>query len=124
MGRATYGAARHRSKVRVMKEGRGRRGEPGHNYRLVMEAIVHGGVYAYKGRKLRKREFRALWITRLTAACRMRGISYSRFIFGLLAADIELNRKMLSEMAIHSPADFDAVVEIARKFVPKGAVAA
>jgi len=124
MGRATYGAARHRTKKRVMKEGRGRRGEPGHNYRLVMEAIVHGGVYAYKGRKLCKREFRALWITRLTAACRMRGITYSRFIFGLLAADIELNRKMLSEMAIHSPADFDAVVEIAKKFVPKGAVAA
>ena len=124
MGRATIGAARHRRKVRTMKEGRGRRGEPGHNYRLVKEAIVHGGVYAYKGRKLRKREFRSLWITRLTAACRMRGISYSRFIFGLHAADIELNRKVLSEMAISSPTDFDAVVEIAKKYVPKGAVAA
>lgn len=124
MGRATSGAARHRRKVRVMKEGRGRRGEPGHNYRLVKEAIVHGGVYAFKGRKLRKREFRALWITRLTAACRMRGISYSRFIYGLIAADIELNRKVLSEMAISSPADFDAVVEIVKKHQPKGAIAA
>jgi len=124
MGRATYGAARHRRKVRIMKEGRGRRGEPGHNYRLVKEAIVHGGVYAYKGRKLRKREFRALWITRLTAACRMRGISYSRFIFGLQAADIELNRKVMSEMAISAPADFDAIVEIAKKHQPQGAAVA
>ena len=62
-------------------------------------------------------------MTRLTAACRMRGISYSRFIFGLLAADIELNRKMLSEIAIHSPADFDEIVEIAKKHQPRAAAA-
>jgi large subunit ribosomal protein L20 len=76
---------------------------------------MRADVNAYRDRRRRKRDFRALWVTRLTAACRMRGISYSRFIFGLAAADIELNRKVLSEMAIHSPSDFDAVVELAKR---------
>ena len=123
MGRATCGAARHRKKVRVLKEARGHRGAPGRNYRLAKEAAVRAGVNAYRDRKRRKREFRALWITRLTAACRMRGISYSRFIFGLAAANVELNRKVLGEMAISSPSDFDAVVEVAKKHLPKSAAA-
>lgn len=79
---------------------------------------------AYRDRRRRKRDFRKLWITRLSAACASREISYSRFIYGLAEADIRLNRKMLSEMAIHSPSDFDAVVEIARKHVPQRATAA
>ena len=115
MGRVTCGAARHRKKVRVLKQARGFRGAPGKRWRLAQEAIIRAGVNAYRDRRRRKRDFRRLWVTRLTAACRMRGIMYSRFIFGLHAADIELNRKMLSEMAIHSPADFDAIVEIARQ---------
>lgn len=119
MGRATSGAARHRKKVRLLKQVRGHRGAPGNRWRLAKEAVVRAGVNAYRDRRRRKRDFRALWITRLTAACRMRGIGYSRFIYGLTMADIELNRKMLSEMAIHSPSDFDAVVELARKHVPK-----
>jgi len=124
MGRATCGAARHRKKVRILKAARGGRGAPGHLYRLAKEAIVRAGVYAYRGRKLRKRSFRALWITRLTAACRSRGIPYSRFIFGLTAADIELDRKALSEIAIACPADFDALVEITKKHQPERATAA
>jgi large subunit ribosomal protein L20 len=119
MGRATYGAARHRKKVRLLKRVRGHRGAPGRRWRLAKEAAIRSGVNAYRDRRRRKREFRALWVTRLAAACRMRGVSYSRFIYGLTMADVELNRKMLSEMAIHAPADFDAVVEVAKKEVPK-----
>ena len=123
MGRATSGAARHRKKVRVLKQAKGFRGAPGNRWRLAKEAIVRAQVNATRDRRRRKRDFRALWVTRLTAACRMRGIAYSRFIYGLSAADIELNRKVLSEMAIASPTDFDAVVEIAKKHQPKQAAA-
>lgn len=75
---------------------------------------MRAGVYARVGRKLRKRSFRALWITRLTAACRQRGIMYSRLINGLKKANIALNRKMLSEIAIADPAGFDAIVAAAK----------
>jgi len=124
MGRATSGAARHRKKVRVLREAKGFRGGPGKRWRLAKEAVVRAGVNAYRDRRRRKREFRKLWVTRLTAACRQHGINYSRFIYGLNAADIQLNRKVLSEMAIHAPADFEAVVEIAKKHKPPQAEAA
>jgi large subunit ribosomal protein L20 len=123
MGRTTYGAARHRKKVRILKQARGYRGAPGKRWRLVKEAVVRAGTNAYRDRRRRKRDFRALWVTRLTAACRSRGISYSRFVFGLVAADIELNRKTLSEMAISSPDDFDALVDIAKKHQPQAEAA-
>jgi large subunit ribosomal protein L20 len=123
MGRATSGSATHRRKHRLMKKARGYQGAKGRTYRLAKEALVRAGVNAYRDRKRRKREYRALWITRLTAACRAREISYSRFIFGLQAAGVELDRKSLSEIAIASPGDFDALVEIARKNQPKAAAA-
>ena len=123
MGRATSGAARHRKKVRLFKRTKGFRGAPGRRWRLAKETVLRADANATRDRRRRKRDFRALWVTRLTAACRMRGIAYSRFIFGLLAADIELNRKMLSEIAIHSPADFDEIVEIAKKHQPQAAAA-
>jgi large subunit ribosomal protein L20 len=85
--------------------------------------VVRAGVNAFRDRRRRKREFRALWVTRLTAACRARDMSYSRFIFGLAAAHVELDRKSLSEIAISAPADFDALVELARKHQPKAAAA-
>ena len=123
MSRATYGAARHRKKVRVFKEASGFRGAPGKRWRLAQEAVIRAGVNAYRDRRRRKRDFRALWVTRLTAACRMRDMSYSRFIFGLSTANITLNRKVLSEMAIHAPDDFSALVEIAKQHQPKTAAA-
>ncbi|MHC5110244.1 MAG: 50S ribosomal protein L20 [Planctomycetota bacterium] len=123
MGRATSGAARNRKKNRVFKQAKGFRGAPGKRWRLVQEAVVRSGVNAYRDRRRRKREFRALWITRITAACRMRGIAYSRFIFALDAAGIELNRKMMSEMAIRHPEDFDKLVEIAKKHLPSSQAA-
>ncbi len=123
MGRVTCGAARHRKKVRLLRKVKGYRGAPGKRWRLAKEAVVRAGVNAYRDRRRRKRDFRALWVTRLTAACRMRGIMYSRFIFGLTAAGVELNRKMLSEIAISSPAEFDALVELAKKHQPKAEAA-
>ena len=123
MGRATSGAARHRKKVRLLRKVKGYRGGPGKRWRLAKEAVIRAGVNAYRHRRLRKRDFRALWVTRLTAACRMRGIMYSRFIFGLTAAGVELNRKMLSEIAISSPDEFDAIVELAKQRQPKAEAA-
>ena len=123
MGRTTTGSATHRRKRRLMRKVSGFQGSKGRTYRLAKEALVRAGVNAYRDRKRRKREFRALWITRLTAACRAREISYSRFVFGLQAAGIELDRKSLSEVAVLSPGDFDALVAIARKHQPRAAAA-
>jgi len=113
MPRIRKGAARRKAHKRVLKSVKGHRGSAGHLYRAAKEAAVRAGVYARVGRKLRKRDFRALWITRLTAACRQRGIMYSRLISGLKKANIALNRKMLSEIAIADSAGFDAIVAAA-----------
>jgi large subunit ribosomal protein L20 len=112
--RVTYGAARHRSKKRIFKEARGNVGGRSKLLRTVKEAIVRARAYSYRDRKNRKREFRRLWITRLSAACRERGLQYSQFINLLGKADISLNRKMLSELAIFEPAIFDEIVEKVR----------
>ena len=80
-------------------------------YRTAKETLVRAGAYAYRDRRVRKREFRRLWIIRINAAVRERGLRYSQFIHGLQQTGIELDRKSLSEMAIHDPAAFDAVVE-------------
>jgi len=114
MPRVRKGAARRRAKKRILKVVKGHRGSAGHLYRLAKEAATRAQVYSRIGRKLRKRDFRGLWITRLSAACRQRGIRYSQFINGCKKANIGLNRKMLSEMAIADPAGFDTIVEAAR----------
>ncbi len=119
MPRARTGSARHRRKVRILKAAKGYRGARSKLYRTAKEAVTRASVNAYRDRRNRKRDFRALWITRLTAACRMRGMPYSRFICGLQAAGVALNRKMLSEVAIADPAAFDAMVELAKVNLPK-----
>jgi len=96
-----------------MKAVRGHRGAPGRTYRLAKEALVKAQVNARVDRRRKKRDFRGLWITRLSAACRMRNVRYSLFISGLKKANIAINRKMLSEIAIHDPAGFDKIVESA-----------
>jgi len=111
MPRARKGAARRQSKVRIFKAAKGYRGSRGKNWRRVQEAVTRAGTYAYRDRRNRKRDFRRLWITRITAACEQRGAKYSRFIAALKAADIQLNRKMLSEIAIADPDAFDAILE-------------
>ncbi|MHC4144995.1 MAG: 50S ribosomal protein L20, partial [Planctomycetota bacterium] len=114
MPRVRKGAARRQAKKRILKAVKGHRGSAGRLYRLAKEAGVRANVNARIDRKRRKRDFRGLWITRLSAACRQRDIRYSKFINGLKKAGIALNRKMLSEIAIDDPKAFDAVVEAAK----------
>ena len=124
MPRAQKGAARRQAKNRWFKKAKGNRGARRTQWRRVQEAVIRAGVYQYEHRRLLKREYRALWITRISAACQSRGINYSRFIAGLKAANIGLNRKMLSEIAIHDPATFDTLVEQAKANLPQQPAAA
>lgn len=111
MPRARKGAARRQAKNRWFKKAKGYRGSHSTLWRKTREAVMRAGCYATRDRRVKKREYRALWITRITAACRARGTRYSVFIAGLKAAGIELNRKMLSEIAICDPVAFDGIVE-------------
>jgi len=112
MPRVRKGAARHQAKKRILKKVKGYRGSRGHLYRHAKEAAIRASVNARIDRKRRKRDFRGLWIIRLSAACRQRGVRYSQFIDGCKKANIGLNRKMLSEIAIADPQGFDAIVDI------------
>jgi large subunit ribosomal protein L20 len=121
MPRARKGAARRQAKKRWFQAAKGNRGARRNQWRKVKAAVIRGGVYATRDRKLVKRDYRSLWITRITAACEQRGTRYSVFIAGLKAAHIDLNRKMLSEIAIHDPAAFDALVEQAQGALTRAA---
>lgn len=125
MPRTTGGPSHSRKRKRLLKAAKGMRGMSGHNYRPAIEFVRKAGVYAYRDRRQKKRHFRTLWIVRLNAALKERGVAYNRFIAALAAAGIELNRKMLSELAIADPAAFDAIVELAKPHVhtPKPAAA-
>ncbi|WP_417851728.1 50S ribosomal protein L20 [Thalassoglobus sp.] len=112
--RVTYGKARRRKKKRLFKEARGNVGGRSRLWRTVQETILRSRAYAYRDRRVRKRDFRSLWITRITAASRARGMRYSELMFGLRLAGIEVNRKMLSEIAIHNPEIFDEIVAAAQ----------
>src|SRR5205814_9344729 len=111
MPRSTGGPTHARKRKRILRRASGMRGMSGHNYRPALEFTRKADVYAYEHRKLKKRSFRQLWITRLSAALKMRGLNYNRFIPALINAGITLNRKMLSELAIADVATFDAIVE-------------
>jgi large subunit ribosomal protein L20 len=108
--RTTKGAARTRAKRRLYRRAKGYRGGRGNMLRSVKETLVRAGAYAFRDRRARKRDFRRLWIIRINAAVRERGLRYGEFIHGLLMTGMELDRKTLSEMAIHDPVAFDAVV--------------
>lgn len=114
MPRTTGGPTHARKRKRVLRRAKGFVGGPGTIYRQALEFTRKAGVYAYRDRRQKKRHFRSLWVSRLNAALRERGVSYSRFIPAAVAAGIELNRKMLSELAIGDPAAFDRIVELAR----------
>jgi large subunit ribosomal protein L20 len=124
MPRIKGGPKHARKRKRVLKRAKGFVGGPGTIYRSALEFIRKADVYAYRDRRQKKRHFRSLWITRLGAALRQRGISYNRFIPALAAAGVELNRKTLSELAINDPAAFDAVVETVRPHVASPSKAA
>jgi large subunit ribosomal protein L20 len=114
MPRTTGGPGHSRKRKRILRKASGFRGGPGTIYRAALEFTRKADVYAYEHRRIKKRLFRQMWVTRLGAALRQRGISYNRFIPALAAAGIELNRKMLSELAISDPETFDAIVEQVR----------
>ena len=111
MPRATNGPAHTRKRKRVLKRASGFRAGPGTLYRQALEFTRKADQYAWRDRRQKKRHFRTLWVTRLNAALKQRGVNYNRFIPALAAAGITLNRKMLSELAVSDPAAFDAVVE-------------
>lgn len=94
----------------ILKSAKGYRGAKSKLYRTAREQVMKSGQYAYIGRKLKKRNFRALWITRINAGCRQNGISYSKFIAGLKAKGIDLNRKVLADMVVRQPEAFAALV--------------
>jgi len=100
---------------KILKMAKGYWGAKSKHFKMANEQVMKSLTYAYTGRKLKKRDFRSLWITRISAACKMNGMNYSTFMHGLKVAGIEINRKMLSEMAISNPAAFTQLIEIAKK---------
>lgn len=117
--RVKYGKARRRKKKRIFKEAKGNFGGRSKLWRTVQETILRSRAYAYRDRRVRKRDFRSLWITRITAAARARGLRYSELMYGLRMAEIEVNRKILSELAIHNPEIFDELVAKAQAAITK-----
>jgi large subunit ribosomal protein L20 len=114
MARVRKGAARTQARRRLLRAARGFRGTRSKHKAQAKVALLRAGQFAYRDRRARRRDLRRLWITRLSAACRMRGTRYSRFINGLQRAGILLNRKMLSQLAIEHPQVFDDLVEMSR----------
>ena len=112
--RARKGHARRTARKRLFKEVKGNFGSRGKLVKMASETLLRARAFAFRDRRAKKRSFRAMWIVRVTAACKARGIRYSQFIHGLTVAKVTLNRKSLSELAIHSPHIFDQLVEIAR----------
>lgn len=111
MPRVRKGASRTRARNKILRQARGYYGTKSRHKYQAKIAVRRAGCYAFRDRRARKRDMRALWITRITAACRMRGTRYSLFINGLKLAGIDLNRKMLSQIAIDDPKLFDKIVE-------------
>ena len=115
MPRATNAVARKRRKKKVLDRAKGYYGRKHSSYRLANEQVMRSDAYAYRDRRNRKRDFRRLWITRINAAARQEGMSYSQLIHGLDAAGVEVNRKMLAEIAVSDPTGFRRFVELARE---------
>jgi large subunit ribosomal protein L20 len=113
MPRVRKGAARNKARRRILRNARGYFGTKSRHKQQAKVAILRAGNFAFRDRRNRKRDFRRLWITRITAACRMRGTRYSVFMHGLQQAGILLNRKMLSQIAIEDPSTFDELVKVA-----------
>lgn len=113
--RTTNGAARNQSKKRLFKKVKGFVGGRRKLLRTAKETLVRAGVYAFRDRRRRRRDFRRLWITRISAAVRERGLRYSEFVHGLEKAQIGLDRRSLSELAVHDPAGFDVVVNLVKQ---------
>src|SRR5215203_3998644 len=114
MARVKRGVAAKRRHKKVLEQAKGYYGNKSRSYRAANEQVLHSGQYAFRDRRAKKGEFRRLWIQRINAACRLNDMSYSRFIAGLNAAGIEVDRKVLADIAITDPATFTALVDQAR----------
>ncbi len=115
MSRATNAVARKRRKKKVLKQAKGYWGRKHSSYRLANEQLMRSGQYAYRDRRRRKREMRRLWIVRINAACRQHDMPYSRFMAGLKAAEIDVDRKVLADLAVTDPETFGSLVAAARE---------
>lgn len=114
MVRVKSGVATHKRRKKVLKAAKGFRGSRSKLFRTAKETLLRAGAFAYRDRRRRRRDFRKLWIQRINAGARAHGMSYSRFIDGLNKADIQVDRKMLAEMAVSDPAHFQTLVEQAQ----------
>ena len=115
MPRIKRGVTTRQKHKRILDQAKGYRGRRKNTIRIARQAVEKAGQYAYRDRKIKKRNFRALWIQRINAASRMHGLPYGRFIDGLGKAGIEVDRKMLADLAVHEPATFEALVGKARE---------
>ena len=114
MARVKGALMTRKRRKKTLKLAKGYWGSKSKHFKMAKQQVMKSGNYAFAGRKMKKREFRNLWITRINAACRANGINYSSFMNGLKKSGIELNRKMLSEMAIHDSASFAKLIETAK----------
>ena len=114
MARVKGALSTRKRRKKILKAAKGYWGSKIKHFKMAKQAVLKSGNYAFIGRKQKKRDFRALWITRISAACKMNGINYSRFMYGLKKSGIVLNRKMLSELAVSDPAAFSALAETAK----------
>ena len=114
MARGKGAMMTRKRRKKTLKLAKGYYGSKSKHFKMAKQQVMKSGNYAFAGRKMKKREFRNLWITRINAACRANGINYSSFMNGLKKSGIELNRKMLSEMAIHDSASFAKLIETAK----------
>ena len=119
MARVKGGLNAKKKHNRVLKMAKGYRGARSKQYRVAKQSVMRALTSSYAGRKQRKRQFRQLWIARINAAARMNGLSYSKFMHGLKLAEVDINRKMLSEIAIHDEKGFEALVDAAKKALVK-----
>ncbi len=115
MPRATYKVPSRRRRKKVLKATKGYRGGRSKLYRTAVEALHRALAYAYRDRKRRKRDFRRLWIMRINAAARLSGLSYSRLLMGLRKSGVEINRKLLAELAVNDPLAFSKLAELAKE---------
>ncbi len=114
MARVKRGVIAKASHKKILDKAKGYYGARRKVYRVAKQAVIKAGQYAYRDRRQRKRQFRALWITRINAAARMNGLSYSRLMNGLKRAEIEIDRKVLADIAVHDPEGFKAIAETAK----------
>ncbi|MDQ3953928.1 MAG: 50S ribosomal protein L20 [Actinomycetota bacterium] len=115
MPRVKRSVAGRKKRREVLKQAKGYYSSRGKHYRAAREQVIHSGVYAYRDRRARKGDFRRLWIIRINAAARQNGISYSRMMAGLRAAEVEVDRKMLAELAVNEPKAFAQLAEVAKQ---------